>query len=208
MQGFPVSRMTQNMSSPWDKEICMTWNVSLWMGDLECVHPQCVTVCCSVLQCDAVCLSGLVIQIVRIHRILKCVAVCCSVLQCVAVCCSVLQCVAVCCSVLQCVTVDVWFSECVHPWYVAVCSVCYSVLWWMRNSECVYPQCIAECWSFTNASSVYCSVSQTLHLCIAACCSVLQRVVACYSVLQWDLMRCNKSSSTHSIRNVFPDKLQ
>jgi len=49
--------------------------------------PQCVAVCCSVLQYVAVCCS-----------VLQCVAVCSSVLQCVAVCCSVLQFVVVCCS--------------------------------------------------------------------------------------------------------------
>jgi len=55
---------------------------------------QSVAVCCSALQCVAVCCS-----------VSPCVALCCSVLQCVAVCCSVLQCVAVCCSVLHCVAV-------------------------------------------------------------------------------------------------------
>ena len=58
------------------------------------IAPQCVAVCCSVLQYAAVCCS-----------VLQCAAVCCSVLQCAAVCRSVLQCVAVCCSVLQCAAV-------------------------------------------------------------------------------------------------------
>ena len=56
------------------------------------------------LQSPAVCRS-----------VLQCVAACCSVLQCVAVCCSVLQCVAVCCRVLQCVAVFLHRLIQIHP---------------------------------------------------------------------------------------------
>ena len=64
--------------------------------------PECVAVCCRVLQCVAVCCSVLQCDAVWCS-VLQCVALCCSMLQCVAACCSVLQCVAACCSVLQCV---------------------------------------------------------------------------------------------------------
>ena len=95
--------------------------------------------------------------------------VCCSVLQCIAVC----YCVAVSCSVLQCV------------------AVCYSVL-----------QCVAVCCSVVQIllepgffpqtrPRIICLVTKKdfLHTdptlkCVAMHCNVLQRVVACCSMLQ------------------------
>jgi len=97
---------------------------------------------------------------------LLCVAVCCSVLQCVAVCCSVLQCVAVC---LQ------WVAVC-----CSVLAVRCSAL------QCVAVHCGVSA-SFIGALSllrgaVRYSVLQYNSVC--CCCSLLQRVAVCCSVLQ------------------------
>jgi len=99
--------------------------------------------------------------------------------SCVAVCCRVLQCVVTgCCSVLQC-CVCVWqFMFCSVLQYVAVC--CSMLL-----------QGVVTCYKLHSAVYMYGGS------CGAVCCSVLQCVVAgCCSVLQrcvcrWYVMCCS-----------------
>jgi len=123
---------------------------------------QCVAVYCSVLQCVAVCCtyhSDITItnDSCRSNPKRQCLRRCCSVLQCDAVCCSVLQCVAVCCSVLQCVAVA--------PQTLQFIAVCFIVL----QSFCRCPA----------------SQEPALGSIVSAvCCSVLQRLRRCCSVLQ------------------------
>ena len=83
-------------------------NLQMW--------PQCVAVCCSVLQCVEKANVG--------RNVLQYAAVCCSVLQCVAVCFSVLQCVAYTHSyVYMCVCASVYicaYVTCTYR-YIHIC---------------------------------------------------------------------------------------
>jgi hypothetical protein len=147
---------------------------------------QCVAVCCSVLQCVAVCCSVLqcvavrcsVLQCVTVYcSVLQCVAVCCSVLQCVAVCCSVLQCVTLCCSVLQCVAVCCRVLQCVFRMF----SECFQCVAVGRSLSCaLFASCyLAHARSHTLSHSVLLIPQPRC----AVCCSVLQRVAVCSTVL-------------------------
>ena len=101
------------------------------------------------------------------ENVLQCVAVYCSVLQCVTVCCSVLQCVAVCCRVLQCVFRV--FSECFQ---------CVAV---GRSLSCAL---FASCYlAHARSHTVSHSVLLLPQPRCAVCCSVLQRVAVCSTVL-------------------------
>ena len=151
----------------------------------------CVAVSCRVLQCVVVCCSDLEWRsrdemTSTCMCVLQCVAVCCSVLQCVAVCwchlnvcvavcCCGLQCVRVCCSVLLCVAATLYeWAE--TRWLLLAC-VCCSVL------RCSELQCVAVCWCH-------------LDVCVAVCCSVLQRVAVCCSVLQCVAATLNEGAET------------
>ena len=86
--------------------------------------------------------SGYVLRCVEI-----CVAVCRSASQCVAVCCSVLQCVAGCRRVSQCVAVCRSVSQCVA----------------VRRSV---SQCDAVCRSVSQCVTEYCSLLQSVAVCV------------------------------------------
>ena len=142
---------------------------------------MCVAVCCSVAGCCSV-LQG--------------VTVCCSVLQCVAVsrvgmregvC--VLQCVAVCCSVLQCVAVYCFLEseyerECVFQCVaVNLNRSCRSIFLYF----CCNTHCNKHRNTHYHTGSVHmCSYSflDSGHESEHVCCSVLQCVAVCCSVLQ------------------------
>ena len=117
--------------------------------------------------------------------VLQCVVVCCSVLQCVAVCCKVLQSVAVCCSVLQ--------------RFAACCSALQR-----RSTTQDHGDEQDQCCNVLQRVAVSLP-HKTTHMCkisVAVCCSVLQRVAACCSVMQclYKTRRrtCARSSNTSS----------
>jgi len=175
-----------------------------------CSVLQCVAASCSVLQCDAVCWS--VLQCVAVccsvmyHS--EAAPSCawrsswiairgspCGValLWCVAVCYSVLQCVAV---FLQCVTVESRSDGCHAAWCAVVCckccsvlqyvAVCYSMLkrveeclcpWFRRYSVITLRTIVTMIVYVAPTHSVQCAI------CVIVCCSVLQCVAVCYSML-------------------------
>jgi len=94
--------------------------------------------------------------------------VCGCVLQCVAVCCSVLHCVAVCCSVLQC---DASVLQC-----VAIIKVPSS--WAIHTSvQCLAIIKVPFAWAIhTNQETKGVEIHRV-------CCSALQCVAVCCSVL-------------------------
>ena len=129
--------------------------------------------CCSVLQCVAVC--GSVWQCVAVgHKVFQCVVVW-YVARIVTIpkpaisfearpceCCSVLQCVAVCGSVWQCV------------------AVCGSVCQWV--TMCCNMVCCEDLHN-SKTGDVFEGVTLRVLQRVAACCSVLQCVAVCGSVL-------------------------
>ena len=139
---------------------------------------QCVAVCCSALQCVAVCGSVMFDKQVPARdvsyrarcSVLQCVAVRCSALQCVAVRCSALQCVAVRCSALQCVVVrGIVVVDKQVPAQDLSCRARCSA----RHQQAPQHACCTKrrrrCGSRTALACVCCSVLQY----VAECCSVL-----------------------------------
>jgi len=119
-----------------------------------------------------------------------------SALQCLAVCCSVLQCVAVCCSVLKPdldsdvaekagVARVVQFIACALQSIAAVAACCCAL---QRGAVyCSALWCVATCSTMRSCFCCLVLISKLRNRSVAACCSVLQRVAACSSVLQPDL---------------------
>jgi len=98
--------------------------------------------------------------------VLLCVAVCCCVLLCVAVCCCALLCIVVCCCVLLCVAVCCCVLLCVAVFCcVLLCATVYCCVWW----------CVAETVLPEKVEANRCT----------QCCSALQGVAVCCSMLQW-----------------------
>jgi len=128
---------------------------------LQCVAVCCVAVCCSVLQC---------------------VAVCCSVLQCVAMCCSVVQYVAVRCSMLQCVVLSSCIAVCVECCRVLQCGAVYFIFIIIRilyvKTQMFRHLRLHVSHPIAFARRFGCGQLQERGAQHAACCSVLQCVVA------------------------------
>jgi len=96
----------------------------------------------------------------------------------------VLRCVAVCCGVLRCVGATGWIrlEACALPSVLQCVEVCCSVL-----------QCVAVC---GDGHLSGCTTQRHVRLdcmsmCVAAWCSVVQRVAMCCSVLQRGAVCCN-----------------
>jgi len=155
---------------------------------------------CSVLQRIAVCCSAL-----QWNTALQCAAVRCSVVQCVAVRCSALQwntmwqCVAVRCSALQRVAVKYYVAvRCSVLQCVAVC--CSEILSKMTITYSIYTFDLSvfrvifisnvgmvtffDSWEFVPCASLRWKYGGVLS--DTACCSALQCVAVCCSLVQWD----------------------
>ena len=130
----------------------------LQCGALWCNVVQCVAVCCSVLQHMN---TSHVARLLEAVTYVQCGAVRCSALPCVAMCCRVSQCVAVCRSVSQCV------------------AVCRSVLRHMDTGGKI-PGVVC-CIEFAYVTRLLEAIPHVQ--CVAVCCSVLQSIGTCCSVL-------------------------
>jgi len=176
---------------------------------------QRTAVCCSMIL-----IVSRVTELIERRSLLQSIAVCCSLLQSVAVCCSLLQSLAVYCSLLQSIAVccsvfliishvPEWIERRANSWNLTVEIWESQPFIEILKSE-LYSNFIevielrADFWEFVSgwkcarewhvvAGWRMVAGKQVQILCVAACCSVLQRVAfaACFSVLQ---LQCLKTA--------------